>query len=88
MTTSTEIDALDRRLQALPVEIAPPRDLWPAIAAELEPQVAPARRSWLWQAAAAAVLVVASSVVTTCLAAPANARPWRRSRRRRRRTSR
>ena len=65
MTTSTESDALDRRLQALPVEIAPPRDLWPAIAAELEPHVAPARRSWLWQAAAAAVLVVASSVVTS-----------------------
>ncbi len=65
MTTSTEIDALDRRLQALPAEIAPPRDLWPAIASELEPQVAPARRSWLWQAAAAAVLVVASSIVTS-----------------------
>ncbi len=65
MTTSTEIDALDRRLQALPAEIAPPRDLWPTIASELEAQVGPARRSWLWQAAAAAVLVVASSVVTT-----------------------
>ena len=65
MTMRTEPDALDRRLQALPIELAPPRDLWPAIAAELEPHVAPARRSWLSQAAAAAVLVIASSVVTT-----------------------
>jgi len=58
-------ETLDRRLQALSAEIDPPRDLWPAIAAELEPRRASAKRSWLSQAAAAAVLVIASSAVTT-----------------------
>jgi hypothetical protein len=65
MRTNDTADELDRRLEALPPGIEPPRDLWLAIAAELEPHVAPARRSWLSQAAAAAVLVIASSVLTS-----------------------
>jgi hypothetical protein len=48
----------------LPRDVAPPRDLWPAIQAQLEPVARPGRRLSGWHAAAAAVLVVASSAVT------------------------
>jgi hypothetical protein len=64
MNTVETTDPLDRRLRTLSAAIEPPRDLWPSIAAELEPRRARTRRAWLWQAAAAAVLVVSSSVIT------------------------
>lgn len=56
-------DALDR----LPRGIEPARDLWPAIAARLEPPDRRSERHWLWPAAAAVLLVVGSSLVTAVL---------------------
>lgn len=53
---------LDRELAALPRELPPQHDLWPAVEARLEPRT-PARR-WLPAAAAAVLLVAASSLVT------------------------
>jgi len=53
---------LDRALAGLPREIGPARDLWPGIAAQLEPRRA--QRRWLPLAAAAVLLVAASSLIT------------------------
>ena len=52
---------LDRALAGLPREIEPARDLWPAIAAQLEPRRG---QRWLPLAAAAVLLVAASSLIT------------------------
>lgn len=64
-------DRLDEALSRLPGGIEPGRDLWPGIAARLEPRSEPARvrtvPRWAWAAAAAMVLVVASSIVTATL---------------------
>jgi len=61
-------DRLQEALSQLPRGIEPGRDLWPGIAARLEPRSEPARvravPRWAWAAAAATVLVVASSIVT------------------------
>jgi hypothetical protein len=54
---------LNAMLAALPRELPPERDLWPEIAAQLEPRRAP--RRWLSLAAAAVLLVAASSLITT-----------------------
>jgi hypothetical protein len=66
----------DARLAAalarLPRAVEPPHDLWPRIAAAIEPatesrsKVSPGR-PWLWQLAAALVLVVTSSAITAAL---------------------
>jgi hypothetical protein len=53
---------LDAMLAGLPRELPPERDLWPQIAAQLEPRHAP--RRWLPLAAAAVLLVAASSLIT------------------------
>jgi len=53
---------LDRALAGLARELPPERDLWPAIAARLEPRRA--ERRW-WPLAAAAVLLVAASSLIT-----------------------
>jgi len=53
---------LDRALAGLPRELPPENDLWPGIAARLEPRRAP--RRWLPLAAAAVLLVVSSSLIT------------------------
>ena len=53
---------LDRALAGLPRELPPESDLWPGIAAQLEPRRAP--RRWLPLAAAAVLLVVSSSLIT------------------------
>lgn len=60
---------LDTRLQQLPREIAPGRDLWPGIESRLEPRTTVDRRrpAWLWQAAAAVLLVAGSSLLTATL---------------------
>ncbi len=63
---------LDARLGALPLEVAPGRDLWPGIAARIEERVQPAaattrRATWPWQVAAAVVLVAGSSLLTASL---------------------
>lgn len=67
---------LDARLRELPLEVAPNRDLWPGIAAQIESAPAadasPApsaqrRPAWLWQAAAAVFLVAGSSLLTASL---------------------
>jgi hypothetical protein len=55
-------ERLDRALAGLPRELAPESDLWPGIAARLEPRHAP--RRWLPLAAAAVLLVVSSSLIT------------------------
>ncbi len=62
-------DRIDEALSRLPRSIQPEHDLWPDIAARLEPDVAPARsgRRWVWAAAAAVLLVVASSLITATL---------------------
>jgi hypothetical protein len=64
------IDRIDAALQGLPRAIEPPRDLWPAIAAELaagDASNTPRRYPWLLPAVAAVVLVAASSLVTASL---------------------
>jgi len=53
---------VDRALAGLPRELPPDRDLWPEIAAQLEPRRA--QRRWLPLAAAAVLLVAASSLIT------------------------
>ena len=62
-------ERLDELTAALPRDMAPPPDLWPAIRAELAPRSA---RSFQWSArwrlAAAALVVAASSSVLTLLA--------------------
>jgi len=63
---------LDAELRGLSGEgIEPGHDLWPGIAAQLEPREARAasrpRRAWLWQAAAAVLLVAGSSLLTATL---------------------
>jgi len=62
-------DRIDEALSQLPRSIQPGRDLWPDIAARLEPGVAPARARprWVWAAAAAVLLVVTSSLITAAL---------------------
>jgi hypothetical protein len=56
--------ALDDALEALPREIEPRRDLWPRVAARIEPLRPGRRRAWLWPAAAAVLLVAGSSLLT------------------------
>lgn len=60
---------LDARLQQLPREIEPGRDLWAGIESRLEPRATVGRRrpAWLWQAAAAVLLVAGSSLLTATL---------------------
>jgi hypothetical protein len=69
-------DRLDELTAALPREIAPPPDLWPAIRAELAPRSSRSIRwtSHGWRVAAAALLVAGSSSVITLLAMRANDR--------------
>ena len=58
-------DDLRFRLRGLPAEIEPPRDLWPDIAARLEPQrsaARPGRRGWMTGFAIAASLCVAVGI--------------------------
>jgi hypothetical protein len=74
----TEPDNLDQALCALPREIEPSRDLWPAIRAELKPmaaQPARARPAMLWQLAAGIVLVALSSAVTYMIVRSEPAQP-------------
>ena len=61
------VTRLDEVLDLLPRGIEPPRDLWPAIEARLEPRPVPATRRWAWLAAAGVLLVVGSSLVTATL---------------------
>ncbi len=61
---------LDAELRGLPRAIDPGRDLWPEIAARLEPRASAGtrrRRAWPWQAAAAVLLVAGSSLLTATL---------------------
>lgn len=65
-------DGLDRALDALPREVAPARDLWAGIEAQIkapegQPLPAAPSRAWRWQIAAAVVLVAASSLITATL---------------------
>ena len=53
-------DPLLAQASNLPQEIAPPRDLWPAIAAKLSEQSRPASRRFSWPMALAAGFLVAS----------------------------
>ena len=74
MTEHTSSDErLDELTAALPREIAPPPDLWPAIRAELAPRSARTVR-WTagWRLAAAGLLIAASSSVLTLLAVRAS----------------
>lgn len=62
-------NVLDDKLRALPLELEPGRDLWPAIASGIEPRkpAARPRRAWLAQAAAGLLLVAGSSLLTAKL---------------------
>ena len=70
MTEHTASDErLDELTAALPQEVAPPPDLWPAIRAELAPRSARAFQwSARWRLAAAALVVAASSSILTLFA--------------------
>lgn len=68
--TSEDERRLDQDLGGLPQSIEPARDLWPGIAARLEPAPGRRVRRWAWQAAAAVLLVAASSIVTLQLVKP------------------
>ena len=62
-------DRLDELTAALPRDIAPPPDLWPAIRAELAPrQSRTVRWTGGWRLAAAGLLIAASSSIFTLLA--------------------
>jgi hypothetical protein len=67
-SNQTGRDPLDEALASLPESVAPQRDLWPEIRAEIEktPIVAPARpvQSTWFRLAAAILLVLATSFVT------------------------
>lgn len=62
-------DRLEARLRELPRDLEPGRDLWPGIAAAIEPRASGARRrpTWLAQAAAGVLLVAGSSLLTAKL---------------------
>ena len=62
-------ERLDELTAALPREVAPPPDLWPAIRAELAPRT-PRRFQWgaRWRLAAAGLVLAASSSILTLLA--------------------
>lgn len=71
-TAQDAFTRLDARLGELPLEVAPGRDLWPDIAAQIEERAQPVPSStrgaaWLRQAAAAVVLVAGSSLLTASL---------------------
>ena len=66
---TTSDDRLDELTAALPREIAPPPDLWPAIRAELAPRSARGFRwSAGWRLAAAGLVIAASSSILTLFA--------------------
>jgi hypothetical protein len=67
--TPMETTALDARLAALPRELPPARDLWPAIDAATRP-AAPRRYRWLLALAAGFALAALGAVVGARLAAP------------------
>ena len=70
----TSDERLDELAAALPREIAPPADLWPAIRAELAPRSArTVQWSARWRLAAAALVVAASSSILTLLTVRARA---------------
>jgi len=55
-------DSLEARLEQLPRELAPARDLWPEVLAQLEaPARRPAQRRWLPLSLAAGVLVAVAA---------------------------
>lgn len=74
MSEKTSSDErLDELTAALPREMAPPPDLWPAIRAELAPRSArTARWGGGWRLAAAALFIAASSSILTLLAVRGN----------------
>jgi hypothetical protein len=61
-------DRLDELTSALPREIAPPPDLWPAIRGELAPRTRTLQWTSRWRLAAAALLVAAGSSILTLFA--------------------
>ena len=67
-------DRLDELTSALPREIPPPPDLWPAIRGELAPRARTIQWTSRWRIAAAALLVAGSSSIITLLAVRARDR--------------
>ena len=61
-------ERLDELTSALPREIAPPPDLWPAIRDELVPRARTIQWTSRWRLAAAALLVAGSSSILTLFA--------------------
>ena len=62
-----ESGTLDTALDALPREVQPGRDLWPGVAARLEPRGGIGAGRRLWPAAAAEALVAVTALVTAGL---------------------
>jgi hypothetical protein len=72
---TTPDDRLDELTAALPREIAPPPDLWPAIRSELAPRsLRTIHWSSRWRLAAAGLLVAATSSILTLFAMRARER--------------
>lgn len=71
--TLARVQGLLAATRALPRDVEPPADVWPALRARLARERTPARASWWhngWLAAAAAIILVAGTAIVTSTVAP------------------
>jgi hypothetical protein len=67
MTGPGSNERFEALLKSLPRAVEPGRDLWPEVAAQLEPRSSRQRQAWAWRVAAVVALVAASSLITAAL---------------------